>query len=284
MKRKNEMLSENERTAGCAMHKDRSAAEINESLCVRLQTGDTEAAALLCRCNEGLVMKCAMGFYGARGNDLDLEDLMQEGYIGLLYAAKRFRPELGYCFSTYATNWVRQRIQRAVQETGYTVRMPVYLLESISKAVQLSTEYEARGFSDEEVLQRVAEAMGLRKEKVSELLETACRLHKISSLDLPLGDEDSATLGDLLPDRRQLPVEEQAAEDEVRDTLQEALNRLTERERLVLSLRYGLQNGVPHTLEQIAQVVGVTRERVRQIEKVARAKLAGQPSLQALVA
>ena len=191
------------------------------------------------------------------------------GNIGLMTAVERYDPELGYRFSTYATFWIRQAIGRAVANLSRTIRVPVHMHDLISKVRRTEAQLEqqlGRPATDAEV----AKQLDLEVERV-EQARTA--IPRTSSLDKPIGEDGESTIGDLLPDPASDQVVEEAVSSAIRDQIRKSLDQLTERERGVLMLRFGLAGQQPQTLAEIADHYGISRERVRQIEKEALAKL-----------
>ena len=244
----------------------------NRILIELIQRGDEQARQDLCVKNSGLVYKSAKYYCEKFPCDLELDDLVQEGNIGMLKAAEKFDFGKHAQFSTYATWWIVQAITRAIIDTGQTIRLPINKVEEILKATRLDRDYQMQGYGVRERLELVAEAMNSTVEHVTELFKLRNVYMNLKSLDMPVDEESETPLQEFIADEDNLP-DDTVAFLELKEEIRDVLDTLTAREKAVLMLRFGLYDGEERTLEQVGKYFNVTRERIRQIEAKALRKL-----------
>ena len=255
----------------------REASEIktsNKILIGLLQSGDKQARQDLCVKNRGLVEKFAAKYEKFFSSQLTFEDLVQEGTIGMLKVAEQFDFSKDTQFSTYATWWIIQAIIRAIADKGLTIRLPVHVVEKIIKASRYERIFMIQGFDLRRRIELIAQEMQTTPEEISNLFALRAAYMNIVSLDKPVDEEDGdSLLLDFIEDTNALDPTEGAMFMILKEQLEDALNTLTPREKNVLKLRYGLEDGRERTLEEVGKIFNVTRERIRQIELKALHKL-----------
>lgn len=248
----------------------------NETLCELIRQGNKQAEQDLCIKNKRLVAKYASAYHKLKGNKLEYDDLEQSGMLGLIKAAKKFDIQRGNAFSTYAVYWIQQSINREIADHGFTVRLPVHVMEKIAKVEKIDKRLAMEGIEFSERKKEIAQEMEMSISMVEQCFQLRNEYLSIKSLDVPVGEDEDTTLLELIEASDYMSPEKIVEENELRESLWLMIDDLKDRERAVIIKRFGLENGRPMTLEAVGEEFNVTRERIRQIEAKALKKL-GNP-------
>ena len=258
-----------------------SQDEINRKLVRRVQEGDRRAEGELCRENKRLVRYFAERGYRNSGGRLELDDLEQEGFMGLLEAAKKFDFSKGVRFSTYAAYWIRLEISRFIKNNGSAIRIPIRRLNEISHVMQAVNEYSDEENQDERI-RKAAKKLGMKPADVERDLNMYQAYYQMSSLDKKIGEDEDTSVGDMQAEDDGRSAEDYVEDEDTRNRLQAAIDSLPEREKNIVELRYGLKDGRSRSLEEIGDMYGLTRERIRLIINRSLKKLRANENLRGM--
>lgn len=245
----------------------------NENLCYLIQQGNKQAEQDLCIKNKKLVDKYVSAYQKKYGHRMEFDDLEQVGYIGLLEAAMKYDSAFDTVFSTYAVFWIKQRISREIMNNGSAIRIPVHMIERVNKVAAVDSVLYSRGIELDDRIKMISEELFLSIENVKECMRIKRNYLSYVSLDAPIAEDEDSLLVDFIPDENMKSLDEEIDEACLRSLLLNALDTLSEREKRILVLRFGLEDDRPRTLEEVGREFGLTRERIRQIEAKALRKM-----------
>ena len=251
---------------------NRQVNQNNSTLCKLIQDGNERAKQDLCIKNKGLVEKIANRCYKIHGNDLDFDDLVQFGLEGLLKAAERFNLDMDNAFSTYAFWWIYQSITRGIENYGFRIRVPVHMMNLISKVEKEERELAIYGYSNNDLIIEIQKRLNITYDKIMECKKIRKCYLSNESLNFQVGEDGDTEIQDLVIEDTK-SIEDAVIENDYKIILSDIMNTLTEREQKVICLRFGLKDGKERTLEEVGKNFDVTRERIRQIEAKALRKL-----------
>lgn len=252
---------------------NKNVKQTNEILCKLIQEGNQQAKQDICIKNQGLVQKYASAYYNYYGNDLEFEDLEQVGYIGLITAAEKFDMNRDNTFTTYATFWIKQAISREIFDQGFSIRIPVHAMEKIIKITRLENLFEFQGMTHKQIINSIAEELQITEDDIRHYIHIRQKFLRCASLNTSVGEDMETELGELIPDVESITAEDAAIKKSLSKDIRYVVSKLSMREQEVINLRFGLIDGRKRTLEEVGQVLNVTRERARQIEAKALRKL-----------
>ncbi|MBR5090653.1 MAG: sigma-70 family RNA polymerase sigma factor [Ruminiclostridium sp.] len=255
------------------IHINKIVKQSNATLCALIQQGNMQAKQDICIKNQRLVSKYAASYYGYYGSDLDIEDLEQAGYMGLIDAAENFDLSRDTAFSTYATPKIISYIVRESINTGFTIRLPVHIVEKVAKVTKLDATFDSQNLSYEERMTAISDELQIPVEEVKYLLSIRQQFMQCTSLNIPVGEEQETELEEFIRDDDSPSVEDEVDNLMLSERIDKVLSTLNPKEKKIIMFRFGFIDGNIYTLEEIGKLYGVTRERVRQIEAKALRKL-----------
>lgn len=262
----------NDKETSSYLNTNKKLNQSNEILCVLIQKGDMLAKQDLCTANYGLVSKVVNKHIRYFGHNLEFDELVQAGMIGILKAAEKFDITKGFKFTTYASHWILQSIIREIYDYGFTIRISSHMMERIASITRLDRKNEMQGLNYYARLDAISNETHLSTEYIEYCLFLRDKYLHAASLDTPIGENQDITLVEFLTSKDE-STESIVEEKELRNTIKEVLNALTEKERKIITMRFGLNGEEPQTLENIGHEFNITRERIRQIQEKALEKM-----------